>query len=56
MVIVQIGNAPATDVVEQCCLCGVVRHVTQSHAPSGSSAAVRYFRKGLPALPNEECP
>lgn len=56
MVIVQIGNAPATDVVEQCSGCGVVRHVTQILAPSSSSAVVRYFRKGLPALPNEECP
>lgn len=56
VVIVQIGNAPDTDVVEQCVGCGVVRHVTQHHSPAGSSASMRYFRKGLPALPNEECP
>ena len=58
IIIVQIGNAPDTDVVEQCRGCGVVRHLTQHHClvTARSSASVRYFRNGMPAIPNEACP
>ena len=56
IVIVQIGRAPDTDVVEQCTGCGLVRHLTERHCPPQSSSAVlRYFRNGLPALPKEYC-
>jgi hypothetical protein len=62
IVIVQLADAPHTDVVEQCGDCGVVRHTSQHawyDAPLGgirSRGVVRYYRKGLPALPSEDCP
>lgn len=63
IVIVQIGDGPVTDVIEQCAGCAMVRHTRQSahyDARGGGSLshaqARYYFRNGLPALPNEDCP
>ncbi len=54
--IIQVGNAPSTDAVEQCRGCGIVRHTYQHIGPSSSSGVVRWFRNGIPAIPTEECP
>lgn len=53
--ILQRGDAPTTDTVEQC-RCGVVRHVYAYATLDRVMATERWYRAGRPVDAHDECP